>query len=145
MPYSLLVSLSFQVMLNLTLDTPLNIHVVTALVPVKKQTTIYSENSNLWFHKQCLKINSAVFEVLAISSVSWICCNCGLPTFSSSLFLSFSSFDCKNSFDLLQILPEQDQDNSNPFSKLSFLLPLCKRLNLSMTLPFLFGTEVSAS
>ena len=96
-------------MLNLNLDPPLNIPGVTAPVPVnKKQPAIYCENCNLWFHKKYLKKNSAVFEAIANSSESWICCNCDLPNFSSSLSLSFSSFD------LLQNLPEQDNSDPSP-------------------------------
>ena len=41
-----------------------------------------------------------MFSNLARSDASWICCNCGIPNFSSSLFRSLD-IDCENSFDPL--------------------------------------------
>ena len=66
------------------------------------QPSIFCDNCNIWFHKKCLKLNSLVFQDLANSSASWICCQCGLPNFSSSLFDSFYSLDNHNHFTPLQ-------------------------------------------
>ena len=53
------------------------------------QPSIACDSCSVWYHKNCLHMPSAVFEALADNSASWICCNCGLPNFSSSLFNSF--------------------------------------------------------
>ena len=47
-------------------------------------------------------------------SVSWICCNCGLPNFSSSLFVSFLSPAKKNPFDSLQNLQDHNLLSGSP-------------------------------
>ena len=39
-----------------------------------------------WYHVECLNLSNEIYEALANTSVEWICCNCGLPNFSSSLF-----------------------------------------------------------
>ena len=66
------------------------------------QQAILCDNCDCWFHKKCLSMNSAVYEALANSSCSWICCQCDLPNFSSSLFDSTPSFINSNSFAPLQ-------------------------------------------
>ena len=54
-----------------------------------------------WFHKACMGINTCIYESLASNNVSWQCCRCGMPNFSSSLFDSTIS------------------EHTNPFSILS--------------------------
>jgi len=54
---------------------------------------------------------SAVFEALADNSASWICCNCGLPNFSSSLFNSFM-VPTSNSFGSLSDPNRSSEPNS---------------------------------
>ena len=46
-------------------------------------------------HKNCLSMNTAVYDALATTDISWYCPNCGLPNFSTSLFkdFEFSSSD----------------------------------------------------
>ena len=39
-----------------------------------------------WFHKACMGMNTCVYESLASNNVSWQCCGCGMPNFSSSFF-----------------------------------------------------------
>lgn len=44
-------------------------------------------------------MNTAVYQALESSNLSWICCSCGIPNFSSSLFDSFlanstNRYDC---------------------------------------------------
>ena len=78
-------------------------------VPVEKNSLLFTVKIATFAFT---KMNTAVFEALANSSISWICCNCGFPNYSSSLFHSFSCFVCKNSFDKLQNLPDQDRTPS---------------------------------
>ena len=65
-----------------------------------KRPGIACDNCSLWYHKDCLGMNSRVFEALANTSASWICCSCGIPQFSTSLFESFAA-GTKNSFGAL--------------------------------------------
>ena len=41
---------------------------------------------NKWYHKSCINMASNIFNIMANNDDSWTCCNCGLPSFSSSLF-----------------------------------------------------------
>ena len=44
-----------------------------------------------WYHVDCMGMNTTRYDELAQhSSLSWRCCMCGLPNFSSSLFLRHS-------------------------------------------------------
>ena len=53
------------------------------------QRVIECEKCYVWFHKRCLGIDSVKFKIFKQHpSYVWICCNCGLPSFNSSLFLS---------------------------------------------------------
>ena len=65
-----------------------------------KQPSVACDSCDVWFHQRCLKMNTAIFNNL--QNVSWLCCKCGLPNFSSSLFSqSLSSLNCSNSFESL--------------------------------------------
>jgi hypothetical protein len=65
------------------------------------QQAIECDNCNTWFHRECIGLSEAVYNVLAQhNSYSWICCTCGLPQFEQSLFGN-SSIDLANSFDPL--------------------------------------------
>ena len=64
------------------------------------QRDIECEECYVWFHKRCLGINSVNFKILEQHpSYVWICCNCGLPSFTSS-FLQ-SNLEYTNRFALL--------------------------------------------
>lgn len=80
----------------------------------KDQPGIQCDNCLCWYHKKCLQMNSHIYEALANSSISWICCQCGLPNFSSSLFESSNSLESKNSFSLLQNLSDPVTHSYNP-------------------------------
>ena len=50
------------------------------------QQAIQCDGCDLWYHKHCLTMSTAVYDALTNTSATWICCNCGLPNFESSLF-----------------------------------------------------------
>ena len=52
--------------------------------PVKSnQKADQCDYCDRWHHTRCCNINNLVYEALANSSCMWICCDCGLPSFSS--------------------------------------------------------------
>ena len=55
----------------------------------KNQKGLHCDSCDLWYHTKCCRVNDAIYNALANSSCSWICCGCGLPNFSSSLFDTF--------------------------------------------------------
>ena len=58
--------------------------------PVKNnQERLQCDSCDLWYHTNCCRVNDIVYNALANSYCSWICCECGLPNFSSSLFDTF--------------------------------------------------------
>ena len=76
--------------------------------PVKSnQKAIQCDYCDLWHHARCCEMNNLVYDALANSSCMWICCDCGLPSFSSSFFDSSSEMQTSNFF-----LP-LDEDSSN--------------------------------
>ena len=79
------------------------------------QPAIQCDSCNLWYHKKCLSMNTIVYKALENSSCSWICCQCGLPNFSSSLFDSSQSLDHSNSFQPLY----QYNDHTTPLLDLA--------------------------
>ena len=52
----------------------------------KTVKSVACDNCDMWYHKHCLNMNTAVFDALENTDVSWYCCNCGIPQFNSSLF-----------------------------------------------------------
>ena len=45
------------------------------------------EECQVWFHTKCVGMSGVLYQVhIKHNSHSWICCSCGLPNFSSSLF-----------------------------------------------------------
>ena len=48
--------------------------------------SVACNDCEIWFHKDCLGMSTAVYEPLEATDVSWYCCNCGIPNFHSSLF-----------------------------------------------------------
>ena len=67
--------------------------------PVKvNQRAVQCDYCDRWHHARCCEINNAVYDALANSSCIWICCDCGLPSFSSSFFDSSSEVQTRNFF-----------------------------------------------
>ena len=68
------------------------------------QMGIQCDECERWFHVRpdCCDLSHEMYEILAISSCSWICPLCGLPNFSDSFFdNSLHSLCSSNSFDPL--------------------------------------------
>ena len=66
--------------------------------PVRSnQNSLQCDYCELWFHSRCC-VNDYIYVSLANSSCLWICCDCGLPSFSSSLFGYLSDIETFNRF-----------------------------------------------
>ena len=74
------------------------------------QRAVQCDACDDWYHTDCMHMNTNIYNALGLSgniNVSWICCTCGIPNFSTSLFSqwttnlsnSFSSLDTLNSID----------------------------------------------
>ena len=48
---------------------------------------ICCDSCDVWYHQECC-LSEHMFDLLKDTSLSWICCNCGLPNFSSDIFRS---------------------------------------------------------
>ena len=73
---------------------------LTACTWNPKKPVIACDTCDTWYHKDCIGLTSAIFDCLSKPEASWICCSCGVPNFSSSLFASFE-INCDNSFEIL--------------------------------------------
>ena len=70
------------------------------------QRGVMCDGCDTWFHCNCMHMNTAVYRGIT-SNVSWLCCNCGIPNFSSSFFSATFSFDSPNPFSpLAEAIPE---------------------------------------
>ena len=83
------------------------------------QRAVCCDECDLWYHTDCMGMCTPNYEPLLHSSCSWICCQCGLPNFSSSLFqdksLSLSNrFDSFSSLQWSEGSPGAPIDMSSP-------------------------------
>ena len=62
------------------------------------QRVVCCDSCDLWYHTNCMSMPLEVYKDLNNSYTSWICYQCGLPNFSSSLFESSSSLTCTNNY-----------------------------------------------
>lgn len=74
-----------------------------------KERALACDNCLKWYHVDCLRMDSKVYEALANTSLEWICCHCGFPNFSSSLFAE-TSVESTNSYGMLS-------SNASDFNK----------------------------
>ena len=74
------------------------------------------DQCDLWYHVDCMDMCSQNYEALQASSCSWICCQCGLPNFASSLFSDFSLNLSNNFASLTALSTDTDPDSIGPLS-----------------------------
>ena len=65
-----------------------------------RQKGILCENCETWFHASCQGMRSIIYETADNSNVEWLCTNCGVPNFSTTLF-DLSSLENSNRFSVL--------------------------------------------
>ena len=68
------------------------------------QRAIACDSCDQWFHASCLSFSPTIYEYLGRSNVSWTCCQCGMPNFSTTLFndaisVNSSRYDCLSCVD----------------------------------------------
>ncbi|XP_072014761.1 uncharacterized protein [Amphiura filiformis] len=73
------------------------------------QNAIQCDECDGWYHTQCMGMNTLNYEALGHSNISWTCCHCGIPNFSTSLF-SQLSLETSNSFSHLSSTCTGDDD-----------------------------------
>ena len=80
--------------------------------PVKRnQKGIQCDHCDLWYHTKCCSVGDEMYHILANSSCTWMCVNCGLPRFSDSLF--DTSSDLFNSFSSLELLLQESSQQES--------------------------------
>ena len=81
--------------------------------PVKiNQKGICCDTCDRWFHTRCCGIGDHMYNILSVSSITWICCDCGFPNFSSSFFdSSVETIESENSFAVLNTASESNTSN----------------------------------
>ena len=87
-------------------------------------------------------MNPKLYDKLTNPSAAWICVQCAMPSFSSSLFESYFDLEDSNSFDALKNLngktpPTHGTPPSSPFKSYpkklftSFSLPVICKLTIN--------------
>ena len=84
------------------------------------QRAIACDNCDQRYHVNCLGMASQNYNYHAQTDVSWICCTCGLPNFSTSLFESLV-VDTSNVFDSLNV-DEYNRQHNTPRVSTTYLL-----------------------
>ena len=128
--FSILLLLSGNIELNPGPRTPKFPCGVCRKACTWKQQAVACDECDTWYHKQCLTMDTQIYNNL--NNVSWYCCACGLPNFSSGLFNSttFNLADYSlNSF--YPLSPEYTPPNSNPLPQ----TPRSKPVPLSASTP----------
>ena len=98
-------------------------------------------NCELWYHKDCMQMNTATYEALEKTDMSWCCFKCGNPNFDTSLFEDFeatldtsknSSTTGNGSFNLSDIVHPKSASSPNPRKR----QPVTKRSLRILTINF---------
>jgi hypothetical protein len=79
------------------------------------QRAVACDNCDQWYHVNCLGMASQNYNYHAQTDVSWICCTCGLPNFSTALFESLI-IDTSNVFDSLNMSTNTTGNTTRPGS-----------------------------
>ena len=74
---------------------------------------VQCDSCDAWYHADCMHMSSEIYASLEDSNVTWICCDCGLPNFASSLFSSHVTV-LTNSFNTLSTVSNEDDDSPPP-------------------------------
>ena len=74
------------------------------------------EDCEVWYHTRCVGMKDILYQVhKQHNSYSWICCQCGLRNFSSSMF-DIADVDTSNSFEPLFNLLDVNYGNEESFN-----------------------------
>ena len=65
------------------------------------QNCLQCDQCSGWYHIDCMQMPTYLYEANANSSMSWLCCECGLPNISPSVFHTLSGISTSNSFSSL--------------------------------------------
>ena len=87
--------------------------------PVKaNQKGICCDSCDRWYHTRCCGVGDHIYNILSVSSCTWICCDCGLPNFSDSFFdSSLDTIESENSFSVLNTSEPNLTQSSPPKCK----------------------------
>ena len=77
-----------------------------------KQRGVACDDCQKWFHASCLHMSTPVY--MSLNNISWHCCNCGMPNFSTSLIESFIVDSNNNSFSVLEDSRLSSSTSSSP-------------------------------
>ena len=47
---------------------------------------VFCENCEVWFHASCEGMSKHIYDIIGNCNISWICTNCAMPNFSSTIF-----------------------------------------------------------
>ena len=83
--------------------------------PVKiNQKGICCDSCDRWFHTRCCGVGDHMYNILSVSSCTWICCACGFPNFYNSFFdSSVETIESENSFEVLNATSESNTSNNS--------------------------------
>ena len=104
------------------------------------QSSVACDQCDQWIHRECMHMNTAVFE--GLKNISWYCDNCGIPNFTDSFFAgcaakvdnTYSCLSQTNSSSLLSLDSGTEIHGpiamSSPISKKSLQAKTSKPLRL---------------
>ena len=63
-----------------------------------RHKAVCCDTCETWFHIQCQNMRPLIYNVMNASNLSWVCLQCGVPNFSTTIFDSTYSIDTENKF-----------------------------------------------
>ena len=79
-----------------------------------------------WYHVEYTDMPSDILEIHANTSVTWICCKCGLPNISPPIFHSLSGLSLSNPFDSLGNTTQSEDQSEEIGSPIATSSPTAK-------------------